>query len=278
MERHIVLIQCADQKGLIHKITGVLFARGCNIVRNAEFVHPESNTFFMRSEVEGVAEAGVLSVELGHVLPAGAQVRIVAAVPRRIVVMVTKEHHCLSDLLARHEFRTLGARILAVVSNHDSLREYVERHRIPFHAVPHEGLTREEHERHLLDVLKNYTVDYIVLAKYMRILTPDFIAHYPHRIINIHHSFLPAFIGANPYKQAYERGVKIIGATAHFVTDALDDGPILAQNVIPVDHTHGWRDMAQAGRDVEKLTLARALRLAIEDRVFVLGNRTIIFD
>ncbi|GAB4317697.1 MAG: formyltetrahydrofolate deformylase [Candidatus Sumerlaeia bacterium] len=278
MDRHVVLIKCPDQKGLIHKITGVLFQRAFNIVRNAEFVDPETGTFFMRSEVEGELNSGAVTAELHSVLPHGAEVRIVGAAPKSIVVFVTREYHCLGELLTRHEFQTLGARILAVVSNHDSLGPFVEKFRIPFHYVPHEGLEREEHERRILGVLEPYPADYIVLAKYMRILTPAFVANFRHRIVNIHHSFLPAFAGANPYKQAYQRGVKIIGATAHFVTDELDEGPIIAQSVIPVDHTHGWREMAQAGRDVEKITLARALRFVFEDRVFVSGNRTIIFD
>lgn len=278
MERHIVLIKCGDEKGLIHKITGVLYSHDFNIVRNSEFVDLESNTFFMRSEAEGELDAGSLQNELKAVLPARCEVRIVAAAPRKIVVLATKEYHCLAELIVRHEFKTLGAEIQAVVSNHEALRPFVEKHGLPFHCISHEGLERADHEARVLEVVSRYVADYLVLAKYMRILSAEFIAKFPHRIVNIHHSFLPAFIGANPYKQAFERGVKIIGATAHFVTEDLDDGPIIAQSVIPIDHTHGWREMAQAGRDVEKITLARALWLVFENRVFVCGNRTIIFD
>ena len=154
----------------------------------------------------------------------------------------------------------------------------VQKFGLPFHHVPHEGVSREAHEAQLLAAIEPLRPDYLVLAKYMRVLSPAFVAKFPARIINIHHSFLPAFVGAKPYQQAFDRGVKVIGATAHFVTDQLDQGPIIIQQVIPVDHTHGADDMAQSGRDVEQMVLARALRLVLEDRVFLCGNRTIIFD
>jgi formyltetrahydrofolate deformylase len=167
---------------------------------------------------------------------------------------------------------------MAVAGNHATLGPLAERFDVPFHHVPHEGLERAAHEQAVVEVIDSYAPEFVVLAKYMRVLTPAFVARYRGRIINIHHSFLPAFIGASPYRQAFERGVKIIGATAHFVTDSLDEGPIIAQAVTPVDHTHTAADMAQAGRDVEKVVLARALRLVFEERVLVSGNRTVIFD
>jgi formyltetrahydrofolate deformylase len=154
----------------------------------------------------------------------------------------------------------------------------VEKFGVSFHHIGHEGKSREDHEDELTQALDAYSPEYVVLAKYMRILSPAFIARFPHRIVNIHHSFLPAFVGAKPYEKAYKRGVKIIGATAHFVDDNLDEGPIIAQSVIPVTHTHSASDMAQAGKDVEKIVLARALKLVVEDRVFVSGNKTVIFD
>ncbi|MDD4891033.1 MAG: formyltetrahydrofolate deformylase, partial [Phycisphaerae bacterium] len=162
----------------------------------------------------------------------------------------------------------------------DTLAPLARRFDIPFHVVSHEGIERAEHEARVRAVLdkEKLSPEYLVLAKYMRVLSADFVRAYERRIVNIHHSFLPAFAGANPYRQAFDRGVKIIGATAHFVTPDLDGGPIIAQDVIPVDHTHAAADMADAGRDVEKLVLAKALRLVLEDRVFVSGNRTIIFD
>jgi formyltetrahydrofolate deformylase len=198
-----------------------------------------------------------------------------------VVILVTKEHHCISDLLIRNTFNDLPINILAVIGNHDSLGELVEKFGIKYYYIPAEGThlnERLKHEAEIAAILKNYDFDYIVLAKFMRILTPEFTKRYNHKLINIHHSFLPAFIGANPYKQAHERGVKIIGATAHFVTDDLDEGPIIYQDVINVNHTKTVAEIAAAGRDVEKIVLAKALKLVFEDRVFISGNKTIIFE
>jgi formyltetrahydrofolate deformylase len=181
-------------------------------------------------------------------------------------------------LLIRNQFNELNSTVVAVVSNHEGLRGLVESLKVPFVHVPVEGLIREEHEARVLKVIESYAPDFLVLAKYMRILTADFVLRFERRIVNIHHSFLPAFIGAKPYQQAYQRGVKVIGATAHFVTQALDEGPIIVQQVIPVHHSHSSQDLAAAGRDVEQIVLARALKLVFEDRVFLCGNRTILFD
>ncbi len=275
---HILLIDCPDRKGLVHKITGVLYQNNLNIISNNEFVDRETGHFFMRTEFSGEYAKTHLMDELHSALGCEICIRLSEKQKKNIVLMVTKEHHCLGDLLLRHEYERLNARILSVISNYDVLRSLVEKFNIPFHCIPHDGMQREEHEAKILRVLGDYNPEYIVLAKYMRILTPNMVNLYANRIINIHHSFLPAFIGANPYRQAYERGVKIIGATAHFVNGNLDEGPIIAQNVIPVDHTQSAEDMMQAGKDVEKVVLARALKLAFEDRIFVNGNKTIIFD
>ena len=186
--------------------------------------------------------------------------------------------HALGDILIRHEAGELEANILCIISNYNDLESLVSKFNIPFIAISHVGLDREQHEDKILECLGGFEdIDYIVLAKYMRILTSKFTEAYENRIINIHHSFLPAFIGANPYKQAYERGVKIIGATSHFVNNNLDDGPIIAQEVIHVNHAYGWRDMQRSGKDVEKVVLSRALKLALEDRIFVYANKTVIF-
>jgi formyltetrahydrofolate deformylase len=193
------------------------------------------------------------------------------------VVLATKEHHALGDLLIRNFYQELKAEIVAVVSNHEYLRDLVAKFGIPYHYVAHQGLEREEHEGRVLEIIDGYQPEYLVLAKYMRVLSPNFVDCYRGRIINIHHSFLPAFVGAKPYHQAYERGVKIIGATAHFVSDDLDEGPIIAQDVIPVDHTFSAEEMIGAGRDVEKTVLAKALKLVFEDRVFINGNKTVVF-
>ena len=192
--------------------------------------------------------------------------------------MATKEYHCLGDILMKHEFNDLNVEIAGVISNYDHLQSLTEKFGVPYYFIDHTKKTREEHDAETSGVIDRLQPDYLVLAKYMRILSPGFVSQYQNRIINIHHSFLPAFMGANPYKKAYERGVKIIGATAHFVNEQLDEGPIIAQSVIPVDHTHDAREMAQYGRDVEKNVLAHALRLVCNERVFVFKNKTIIFD
>ncbi len=232
----------------------------------------------MRSVVKGHIEKEELESKLHDVLPKGANIRVVTPRKKKIVVMATKESHVLGDILIRHYDAELPVDIVAVISNYDFLRPLVEKFGIDYFHVPHDDLSRSEHEAKILRLLEMFEhIDYIVLAKYMRILTPDFVSRYENRIINIHHSFLPAFIGANPYKQAYDRGVKIIGATAHFVNNNLDEGPIIAQDVMSVDHTFSWQEMRKAGRDVEKVVLARALKLAVEDRIFVYANKTVIF-
>jgi formyltetrahydrofolate deformylase len=278
MNSPILLIDSPDEKGLIHTITGVIFRHNHNIIRNDEYVDHETGMFFMRTEIEGDCETEGLIAELTHDLPEGAHARFAPKQKRKIVILVTKEHHCLGDLLIRNAFNEFNAEILAVIGNHETLKPLTERFDIPFHFIPNAGLNKQEHEAKIRDVIAPYKPEYIVLAKYMRILSPEFIADYPARIINIHHSFLPAFAGASPYRQAFERGVKIIGATAHFVTEELDEGPILAQSVIPVDHNNSVNDMILAGRDVEKNVLAKALRLVFEERVFLCGKRVVIFD
>ena len=191
--------------------------------------------------------------------------------------MVTKEAHCLGDILMKSYYGGLDVEIAAIIGNYDNLAELAEKFAIPYHTVSHVGLSREEHEQQVIACVQQYQPDYVILAKYMRILTPDFVAAFENKIINIHHSFLPAFIGAQPYKQAFERGVKIIGATAHYVTNNLDEGPIILQDVIHVDHKYSAEEMARSGKDVEKSVLSKALRLVLEERVFIYGNRTVVF-
>jgi len=278
MTTHILLIDCPDEKGLVYRITGELSRHDFNIISNHEFVDASTEHFFMRTAFAGSASPQPVIANLKQTLPASANIRLAAAEKRPIVLLVTKEPHCLGDLLLRHAYDELPARICAVVSNHMALAPLAQKFGIPFHCVSHEGREREEHEREILAAIAPYQPDYLVLAKYMRVLTPQFVAQYPNRIINIHHSFLPAFIGANPYRQAFERGVKVIGATAHIVTDDLDTGPILVQNVQHVDHSYSAADLAQAGRDIEKIVLSRALKLVLEERVFLHHNRAIIFE
>ncbi|WP_200763946.1 formyltetrahydrofolate deformylase [Nitrosophilus alvini] len=278
MKNYRILIDCKDEKGLVYKVSKVFFENDLNIVKNDEFVDRTNGKFFMRSEVSGRVEKDRLAVALKDILPENANIKVIEPKRKKIVLMATKESHVLGDILIRHFDGELEVDIVAVISNYDLLRPLVEKFDIEYFHVPHNGLERSEHEEKILDYLNLFeNIDYIVLAKYMRILTPGFVEKYENRIINIHHSFLPAFIGANPYKQAYDRGVKIIGATAHFVNNNLDEGPIIAQDVIHVDHTYSWEDMRNAGRDVEKVVLAKALKLAVEDRIFVYANKTVIF-
>lgn len=278
MKQYRILIDCADQKGLVYKISKLFYELELNILSNNEFVDSENTKFFMRTVVEGDIEEQKLQEALDEVLDENVNFHVVSPSNKNIVLMVTKESHCLGDILIRYEAGELDANIIGVVSNYDLLKPLVEKFDIPYYCVSHEGLDREEHEAKVLECLSQFEdIDYIVLAKYMRILTPNFVNAYQDRIINIHHSFLPSFIGANPYKQAYERGVKIIGATAHFVNNDLDEGPIISQDVINVNHDHSWKDMQRSGRDVEKITLSRALKLALEDRIFVYKNKTVIF-
>ncbi len=276
-KRARVLIDCEDAKGLVYKISKVFYDRGLNIDNNREFVDKEHGRFFMRTIVTGLFDIQELEDELRTVVPADAHIRVIEPKDKKIILMVTKESHALGDILVRHADGELGAQIQCVIGNHETLKLLVERFDIPFIYVPAEGLGREAHEEKVMAEVDKFEFDYIVLAKYMRILTSSFVKTYTQKIINIHHSFLPAFIGANPYKQAFERGVKIIGATAHYVTDDLDEGPIIAQDVIPVTHRLSWQDMQRAGRDGEKIVLSRALALVLNDRVFVNGNKTVIF-
>ena len=276
----VILVDCPDRKGLIHAITGVLLAHGLNIDANQEFVDCDAGHFFFRAEVSGGGgfDATGLELELARVLPDRARVRLSVPGNRSVVVLATREPHCLGELLLLDSCGELPGTIAAVVGNHDDLRGLTERFDKPFHHVPSDGVSREAHEQGLAAAIERRRPDLVVLARYMRILSDAFVARWAGRMVNIHHSFLPAFAGANPYRQAHERGVKVIGATAHIVTGELDEGPIIAQGVIPVDHTFSVKRMAQAGRDVEKLVLAKAVTLVLEDRVLLHGRRTVVFS
>ncbi len=275
---HVLFVSCPDRGGIIHHVSGVLFRHGLNIIENHEFVDRKNNLFFMRTEFSGGVEVAPILEELKQLLPKQTELKLHSQGPKKLVLLATRESHCLGDLLLRHAAGELNGEIVAVVSQYSTLKKLVDRFEIPFHEVPVPEGERNLHETSLKKVIDSYSPDYLVLAKYMRILTPEFVQHYPDKIINIHHSFLPAFIGSNPYLQAYERGVKIIGATAHYVNDHLDEGPIITQSVIPVTHAQDAVALARAGRDVEKIVLARALSLVLENRVFVNGQKTMIFE
>ena len=274
---YILKVSCDDEKGLILRISEIVVKNGLNYLSTNEFVDHENHRFYMRAVLDGELEVkGFVNTMLAF-LPRSAQVFCEESRRKNIVVMATKENHCLGDILIRENSGDLNANVLAVVANHEDLREFASKFDVPFICVPSDGVGREEHEKMVLAQLKKLNFDYLILAKYMRILSSDFVLNYEEKIINIHHSFLPAFIGANPYKQAYERGVKIIGATAHFVTECLDEGPIITQDVVLVNHEMDWQDMRRAGRNVEKVVLTRALDLVFDERVFVHKNKTVIF-
>ncbi|GGI80902.1 formyltetrahydrofolate deformylase [Shewanella hanedai] len=278
MERKVLITNCADAQGLISKITGVCFNHQLNIIKNSEFVDNAQGRFFMRTELEGEFNGELIINDLEKVLPSTSDIKLVSSAKKRIVILVTKEAHCLGDILMKAYYGGLDVDIAAIVGNYQSLEPLAEKFDIPFHFISHEGCSRAEHENKMVAVIEGYEADYLVLAKFMRILTPEFVERFPNRIINIHHSFLPAFIGASPYRQAWERGVKIIGATAHFVNNCLDEGPIIKQDVIHVDHSYSADDLAKNGRDVEKSVLSKALHLVMHEEVIVYGNKTVVFN
>ncbi len=273
----IIIIQCKDQIGLVADISQILSAAKLNIVSMREHVDKAESMFFMRLDVDGYADEALLTESMRQILPAGALIHVNPVAEKRIVVMVTKEYHCLADILVRNNFGTLGATVVGVIGNHDVLQKICERFDVPFSLISY-GYEGDDPEQEMIDQINAYNPDYVILAKFMRILSPRFVACFADRIINIHHSFLPAFAGANPYKQAFERGVKLIGATAHFVTNDLDEGPIIAQQIIPVNHSFTVKDMVRSGKEIETAVLAKAMRLVLGDRVFVYKNKTVVFD
>ena len=274
----VIVIQCKDRVGLVAAIAGLMAQEHINIVSMREHVDTEQGLFFARLQIEQGVDAKDLKIKLKAILPEDAFIKVNPLPEKKIIVLVTKEYHCLGDILMRNQFKTLGASVQCVIGNHNLLEDLCNRFGIPFHYISHEDKTKQAFEEEVTHTINQYEFDYLVLAKFMRILSPGFIETFPQQIINIHHSFLPAFIGANPYKQAYERGVKLIGATAHFVTNDLDEGPIVHQQIIPINHTFTAADMVRAGRDIEKAVLSKALQLVLEDRVFVYNNKTVVFE
>ncbi|MFC4211784.1 formyltetrahydrofolate deformylase [Pedobacter lithocola] len=278
MNELTILISCTDQVGLVTNITRVLALHQLNIVAMREFVDEPNQAFFTRIACVGnVSEQQKLKQILLENLPDNAVVNLINHAEKQIAVLVTKEYHCLAEILIKNQFKTLGANVKCVIGNYEELRGFTEQLGIPYFYVSHADKDKSTFEQEIKTIINQFDIDYIVLAKFMRILSADFVKDYAGKIINIHHSFLPAFIGANPYRQAFERGVKIIGATAHFVTDNLDEGPIITQHTTHVDHNFGVKEMVRAGKEIEKKVLLEALELIFEDRVFVNGNKTIVF-
>ncbi len=279
MVKNLILIQCKDKIGLVALISRILANHNLNITAMREFVDERSSTFFTRIECSGdLPSAAELRLELENKLPVNSLIRINPKQEKKIAILVTKEYHCLADTLTRHFFNTLNAEVCCVIGNHNTLEAFTRQFGIPFYYVTHENKSKSEFEAEIIKIINAHQPDCLVLSKFMRILSPEFIERYQNQIVNIHHSFLPAFVGANPYKQAYERGVKIIGATAHFVTNNLDEGPIIFQQTIPVNHSFTVKDMMVAGKEVEKAVLAKALQMLLQDRVFIAGNKTILFE
>lgn len=278
-----LLITCPDRPGIVAAVSNFLFNHGANITAlDQHSTDPEGGLFFMRLEFQTPhldVSREILEKAFAERVAARFEMnwRIAyAADLKKVAILVSRYDHALLELLWRHSNRELPCELTQVISNHDGLRLEVERFGIPYHYVPVEKERKEEAEAQMLELLGD--TDLVVLARYMQILTPHFVARYPNRIINIHHSFLPAFVGANPYKQAYTRGVKIIGATAHYVTEELDQGPIIEQDVARVSHRHDVADLVRLGRDLERNVLARAVQWHLEDRIIVYGNKTVVFS
>jgi formyltetrahydrofolate deformylase len=274
-----LLLACPDQPGLIARVSGFLAESGLNIVDVDQHSSAEGR-FFMRMVFDRMPESEREALELRFAREIGEPFEMdygfhETGCVRRVAIMVSREDHCLSDLLWRWRNGDLGGELAAVVSNHPDHADQVEAVGLPFHHLPVEPGTTAEAERRALELLEG--IDLLVLARYMQILSEDFLRDLGAPAINIHHSFLPAFVGADPYHRAYERGVKLIGATAHYVTAELDAGPIIAQDVEPVDHRDEVADMIRIGRDIERLVLARAVMAHLDDRVLLDGDRTIVF-
>ncbi|QLQ11508.1 MAG: formyltetrahydrofolate deformylase [Nocardioidaceae bacterium] len=276
---YVLTIDCPDRPGIVHAVSGFLVEAGGNIVQSQQFGDTASERFFMRVHFDCASGAEELRAAFQ---PVADQFEMSwklwdrSQLPRTIV-MVSREGHCLNDLLFRWSIGSLPVDVVAVVSNHRDLEPMVRAHDIPFHHLPVTAQNKPEAEAALLDLVTGLEVDLVVLARYMQILSTELCEQMSGRIINIHHSFLPSFKGAKPYHQAYDRGVKLVGATAHFVTADLDEGPIIEQDVTRVDHSANVEDFVAAGRDVECQVLARAVRWHAESRVFLNGNRTVVF-
>ncbi len=279
----ILLLSCPDRKGLVATISDFIFRHNGNILHADEHADEDSNLFLMRVEFDPAGFDIDLADFSRHFLPIAEKFemkwRLAQANYRpKMAILVSKYDHCLVDLLYRHKSGELACDIPVIISNHADNQPTADFYRIPYFTVPVPKDNKREAEQKILSLLRQHAPDFIVLARYMQILSSEFVSAYPHRIINIHHSFLPAFIGAKPYHQAFARGVKLIGATSHYVTEALDDGPIIEQDVIRISHRDSLDDLLQKGRDLEKVVLSRGVRWHVENRVLLYGNKTVVFD
>lgn len=279
----VILIHCKDRKGIVARVSGFIHDFGGNILDSDHHTDEETNDFLMRMEfaTEGLQippdEISAAFAPIAKIFEMRYEVHH-SSHRTRVGMLVSKQDHCLADLLQRHRRDELRIDVPVIISNHDTCAEWAHLFKIPFVVLPVTKETKPEQEQQVISALKSHRVELVVMARYMQILSADFLAQIGIPVINIHHSFLPAFIGANPYRQAYERGVKIIGATAHYATQDLDEGPIIEQDVIRVGHRDTVDDLVRKGRDLEEIVLARAVRRHIEHRVLVYGKKTVVFD
>jgi formyltetrahydrofolate deformylase len=281
MFTYVVTLQCSDAPGIVRAASSAIFALGGNIIENDQFTDPVTGQFCMRTRFETeIGEEATVVAQLSTELAAFAPTLGVRLenVRRRALIMVSTLEHCLADLLYLREQGDLPLDIAAVVSNHDDCAPLVQRYGVPFYEIPVTTETKTAAETQLRSLIAEHQIDFVVLARYMQVLSPELCAELSGRVVNIHHSFLPAFKGAKPYRQAYERGVKIVGATCHFVTSDLDEGPIIDQDVVHVSHARRPHDLESLGRDIERKVLSRSVRLLAEDRVALVGKRTIVFS
>ena len=278
----VFLIRCDDQRGLIAKISSFFYERNYNILSCQQFTDEIQNEYFMRIKLDGQG-VSFTRKELAQQFKALAEALHLtwsvhyASEVANTAILVSKASHCLFDLLERQHQQKIKTHIPLIISNHPDLEYLADQFQIPFYCLPVDRSNKGEQGAQLRDLLQRHHVDLVVLARYMQILSPEFVAHYPGRIINIHHAFLPAFKGANPYRRAYERGVKMIGATAHYATDDLDEGPIIEQDVARVSHASNPASLSSIGADIERTVLTRAVRSHLEHHIIITGNRTIVF-
>jgi len=277
----ILLIDCPDRKGLVATVANMLYEMGANILHADQHQDRQAGLFFMRVEwaLDGFDFAAFRAAFAPVAAGLSMRWRLELSTERpRVALFVSHYLHCLADLLHRHQSGELQCSIPLIVSNHADAEPLAQFYGIPFQQIPVTKENKAAAEQAQMELLSQHEIDVIVLARYMQILSPDFVKRYPNRIINVHHSFLPAFVGAKPYHAAHERGVKLIGATSHFVTEVLDDGPIIEQDVMRISHRSGIEDLIDKGRDLERVVLSRAVRWFLEHRILCYGNKTVIFD
>lgn len=281
--RYRLVLACPDRVGIVAMVSNFISSHGGSITDANQHSDTTTGWFFMRVEISATTLPFTLDELRNAFAPIAQSFNMQweihdSATPKKVVLMASRDSHCLADLLYRYHEGELDCEIPCVISNHDDLRSMVEWHKIPYHHVPVDKENKQEHFDRVSQLIREHEADTVVLARYMQILPSDVCAEYAQRIINIHHSFLPSFAGAKPYHQAHERGVKLIGATCHFVTEDLDAGPIIDQDVVRISHQDLPEDMVRLGRDVEKMVLARGLRWHLQDRILVQGNKTVVFN